>query len=271
MDNQADTYKKPRKPLKSALSSKAFKRYLSVSMAAIIVILVFVGFIYISGGRRSGIPDDIDFIQLEAPGDNQPVVVFETSLGELKAVLYPDDAPEYCRYFTSLVESGYYDGTYFCAVVDSAYSLGGTKHPDPSQAETEDSDLTSLEAEISDRLWPIRGALASYTGSKGFGPFAKNYAGSTFIMINDIDDAYMNEDALKRSYGDQLGGVFAENGGIPNFLRKYTIFAQIYDGWEVFETLMSQEVLESSQPASDIIIERAYITTYGETVITAAE
>lgn len=259
----SQAYENPNKR-KNPFRSPAFSKYLGISLVAIFVILIFVGFIWLAGGKQAGIPDSIYFEQLDTPADNAPVVVFETNQGKIKAVLYPNDAPAYCEYFKSLVESGYYDGSYFCAVVDSAYALGGTKSPSPDAAETDDSDMTSIPAEVSNNLWPIKGALASFVGSKGVWPFSNNYAGSTFLFINNIDDAYMNPDALKRAYGDELGEVFAEKGGIPSFSRKYTIFAQIYDGWDVFDKIMSAETLETNQPASDIVIEKAYISTYGE-------
>lgn len=263
MADSKNRYEKPKK-MSQAFRSPAFTKYLGISLVAIFVIILFVAFIWLAGAKQPGIPDNIYFSQLDTPADDQPVVVFETNLGTIKAVLYPDDAPAYCEYFTNLVNSGYYDGSYFCAVADSAYALGGTKTADPNSAETEDSDMTSIQAEVSNNLWPIKGSLASFIGSKGVWPFNKNFAGSTFLMINDIDDAYMDEAALKRAYGDQLGSVYAEKGGIPNFSRKYTIFAQIYDGWDTFDKIMSAQVLETSQPADDIIIEKAYISTYGE-------
>ncbi len=249
---------------KNPFRSPAFAKYLGLSLVAIIMIIVFIAIIWLAGARQAGIPDEIDFIQLKTPEDSDPVVVFETNLGTIKAVLFPEDAPVYCEYFSELVNSGYYDGSYFCALVESAYALGGTKSPDPENAETPDSDTRSFAAEVSDRVWPIRGAIASFVGTKGIWPFDENCAGSSFIFINDIDDVYMDEDALKRAYGDSLGGVFSEYGGIPNFCGKYTIFAQVYDGWDVFDQILGAQALESSQPASDIIIEKAYLSTYGE-------
>lgn len=273
-------YKNPGRRIANPLKNKAFSRYLGISLIAIFVILAFVAFIWLAGAKQRGIPDDIDFIQLETPSADVPVVVFETNIGTMKAVLYPQETPEYYTYFRNLVESGYYDGTYICAVVDKAYALGGTVSPDPAydsrrgadilgadngseQVSIKEADMTQLKAEISDKLWPIRGALCSFIGSS----FGKNYAGSSVIFINDVtvvNAAYMDEGALKRSYGEQLGGVFAEYGGIPNFSMEYTIFAQIYDGWDVFDAICGAEVLSSSQPASDIVFERVYISTYGE-------
>ncbi len=256
-------YKKPNK-FSELVRSKSFSRYFGISMVAIFVILAFLLFVWLAGAPVAGIPDQIVFLQLETPVDDTPVVVFETNLGTMKAVLYPDETPKYYSYFKSLVESGYYDGTYVCAVVDNAYSLGGTKTPDPNAAAVEGSDLSQIEAEVSNNLWPITGSLISYVGDGGIWPFEKHYAGSSVIFVNDLEDAYMAEDALKRSYGEQLGGVFAEKGGIPTFSRKYTVFGQIYDGWDVFEAINTATALETKQPAEDIVFERVYLSTYGE-------
>lgn len=256
-----DGYRNPHKV--NPLKNRAFARYLGLSLVAIFVILIFVLFIWLAGGRQRGIPDDIDFIQLKTPADDAPVAVFETNVGTFKAVLFPDETPEYYRYFKSLCDAGYYDGTHICAVVDKAYALGGTKSADPEEPAGADSDISRLKAEVSDNLWPIKGAMCSYIG----GSFGKNYAGSSFILINDVtvvNEAYMDEDALKRGYGDELGSLFAEQGGIPNFSMKYTIFAQVYDGWDAFDKIMSAEALETTQPAEDIVFEKVYLTTYKE-------
>ncbi len=258
----SDNYKRPNK-LQALTRSKGFTRYFGISMVAIFVILAFVLFIWLAGAPKAGIPDEIYFLQIHTPEDDAPVVVFETNLGTMKAVLYPNETPAYYQYFTGLVESGYYDGTYFCAIVDGAYALGGAKSPDPNATNVEGSDMTPLEAEISNNLWPIKGSLVSYIGSKGVWPFDKNYAGSTFLLVNDIDDAYMNEDALKRAYGEELGSVFAEYGGIPNFAREYTVFGQVYDGWDVWDAILGATALETYQPADEIHFERVYMSTYG--------
>ncbi|MBQ8624208.1 MAG: peptidylprolyl isomerase [Oscillospiraceae bacterium] len=258
----SDGYKKPNR-FGELVHSKSFSRYFGISMVAIFVILAFMLFVWLAGAPVAGIPDEIFFLQLETPADDAPVVVFETNLGTMKAVLYPDETPNYYAYFTNLVESGYYDGTYVCALVDGAYSLGGTKSPDPNDAEVEGADMTRIQAEISNNLWPIKGALVSYIGDSGVWPFEKRYAGSSVIFVNDLDDPYMAEDALKRSYGEALGGVFSEYGGIPTFSRKYTVFGQIYDGWEVWEAINSATALETYQPADEIIFEKVYLSTYG--------
>ncbi len=257
-DKKTNPYKK------NPFKMPAFRKYMGVSFALIILILAFVLIVWAAGGRKLNLPDSFYLIQLEEPTDDAPVVVFETNMGTIKAILYPDEAPKYCEYFTSLVEAGYYDNTYICAVQDTAYALGGTKFSNPNVTESPESDMTQLEAEVSPNLWPFKGALASFVGTDGIWPFTKNLAGSSIIFVNDIDEAYMAPEALTRTWGEELGSAYAEKGGIPNFSQKYTIFGQIYDGWEVYDAIMNAEVLETLQPASDIVLERVYLSTYGE-------
>ena len=99
------------------------------------------------------------------PADDSPVVVFETNKGTFKAVLFPDEAPNYCKFFTGLVEKGYYDGTYVSMVQDGVYFIGGTKQADGQT--TSDTDTTTIEAEYSKNLWPLKGALCAYTQEQG--------------------------------------------------------------------------------------------------------
>lgn len=49
-------------------------------------------------------------IQFTAPQDGDPIAIFDTSLGEIRAVLYPDQAPMAVENFTGLAQQGYYDG-----------------------------------------------------------------------------------------------------------------------------------------------------------------
>lgn len=257
----ADNYTNPYK--KNPFKMPAFRKYMGISFALIVLILAFVLIVWLAGGRKLNLPDNFVLLQIETPQDNAPVVVYETNLGTMKAVLYPDEAPEYYNYYTKLVESGYYNGTYICAIQEGAYALGGTKFSNPNVTESPESDMSQIEAEVSPNLWPFKGALASFVGTGGVWPFDHNLAGSSVLFINDIDDAYMAPEALNRTWGEELGSAFAQQGGVPNFAQKYTIFGQIYDGWEVYDAIMGSEVLETLQPASDIVFENVYISTYG--------
>ncbi|MFM7201235.1 MAG: peptidylprolyl isomerase [Myxococcota bacterium] len=56
---------------------------------------------------------------------DKPVVVIETSLGTIKAELYPDKAPITVKNFLSYVEAKHYDGTIFHRVINDFMIQGG--------------------------------------------------------------------------------------------------------------------------------------------------
>jgi cyclophilin family peptidyl-prolyl cis-trans isomerase len=56
---------------------------------------------------------------------DKPVVVIETSLGTVKAELYPDKAPITVKNFLSYVEAKHYDGTIFHRVINDFMIQGG--------------------------------------------------------------------------------------------------------------------------------------------------
>ena len=49
--------------------------------------------------------------QFNTPADGDTIAIFDTSLGEVRAVLYPDAAPMAVYNFVGLARSGYYDNT----------------------------------------------------------------------------------------------------------------------------------------------------------------
>lgn len=61
----------------------------------------------------------------EAQADDLPLVLFETSKGELTIALYENEAPNTVANFITLVEKGYYDGLTFHRVIPEFMAQGG--------------------------------------------------------------------------------------------------------------------------------------------------
>lgn len=57
--------------------------------------------------------------------DENDIVFMETSVGKLKLKLFPDVAPEHCKNFKKLANSGFYDGTTFHRVIPGFMIQGG--------------------------------------------------------------------------------------------------------------------------------------------------
>ena len=96
--------------------------------------------------------------QFQAPNEGDPIAIFHTSKGEIRAVLYPDDAPMAVENFTGLVEQGYYNGLTFHRAVYGALVQGGDDTGTGLGGATIWRD-NPFPVEPSDRLHHYAGAL----------------------------------------------------------------------------------------------------------------
>lgn len=223
----------------------------------------------------------VHLYQLEEPEDDAPTAVIHTTLGDVTAVLYPDEAPNYVEQFTKLAKEGYYDGTYVFQVQKGVYFSAGT--PDNTgklSGSQEASPEENIPVETSANLWPFRGALCvPRTGhdknfwNNLFGS-ADDYCGTRFLLCNSIefDDSLKSELEKIDESAKEVTDAFLERGGVPNYSQQMTIFGQAY-GDESFETIdaITSVVVNAADPETsytspkeDIIIESIDITTWSE-------
>lgn len=258
--------------------TKTYSKVFQVALICFAFLVVFMIFLVPFSGNNINY-EESDFVQLEEPDDDATVVVFETTAGTIRAVLYEEEAPKYCKYFKELVEDGYFDGTYVCTILkndegDNAGFIGGSKTKDGIA--NDDTNTKMKKIEVSGNLLPIKGSLCSLV--KQGGMFTKSKAGSVITFMNDVTDDQELDKNLEES-GDVNGlgkvtEIFKKYGGVPNYLQQYTIFGQIYDGWDVFEKITTTEIKgegvsddnedKSYSPKEEIKFVKVYLSTYGE-------
>jgi len=152
-------------------------------------------------------------------------VTIKTNLGEIKAQLFPQDAPITVNNFVFLARNGFYDGVKFHRVVRGFVIQGG----DP---------------------------LGNGTGGPGY-KFAdekitRDYALGTLAMANSGPN----------TNGSQFFITLADlSGRLP---KKYTIFGQVTEGLDVVKKIEAVPVNaapggELSSPTADIHIETVTI------------
>ncbi len=216
--------------------------------------------------------DTMKLIQLEPPKEGDTIAIVDTTLGEFRFVLYPEQSPNAVKNFTELAEMGYYDGTYVFNSDSGAYSAAGSKLKNGEMPEGYDVDRELVERELHQDLWPFKGAVCVMNTTvertfteKLFGG-GKYYNGSRFAVINTIE---FNEETKKQlmdaSKNKELGEAFAENGGIPNFSQQLTVIGQTYDGFDVVEKLAFLETENNGVykiPKEDIMINSVEIDVY---------
>ena len=217
-------------------------------------------------------PDTMHLIQLEPVKDGDMIAIVNTTLGEFRFVLYPEESPNAVKNFVELAQSGYYDGTYVFSSESGAYSCAGSKIKNGEMPQDYDKSRELVERELSQNLWTFKGAVCSMNTTVdrsfkekilGGGTY---FNGSRFAVINTIEfDNETKQALLESSDNDKLNQAFIDNGGIPNFAQQMTVIGQTYEGFDVVEALANLETENSgiyNVPKDDIMIESVVISEY---------
>ena len=216
-----------------------------------------------------------NFPQLQEPEKGEELVVFHTTMGDIKIMLCPEEAPKACENFLTHCKEGYYDGIIFHRVIDGFMIQGG----DPKGNGTGGESIWGgkFDDELSPDMYHFRGALAMANS----GP---NTNGSQFYIVQNpqITAQYFDyTDAVIKQYGDkellynsQTGGMFrfnysekakeayAELGGTVELDYGYTVFGMVLEGMDVVDAIAKVEKNANDKPLTDVVIEKVEIITY---------
>lgn len=217
-------------------------------------------------------PDTMNLIQLQPPKENDTIAVVDTTLGQFRFVLYPEQSPNAVKNFIELAQSGYYDNTFVFSSESGAYSAMGSKLKNGEMPQGYDKSRELVERELSQDLWTFKGAVCSMNttvdrtfSEKVFGG-GKYFNGSRFMVINTIQfDDDTKKALLESSSNEKLNKAFADMGGIPNFAQQMTVIGQVYEGLDIVEALSNLETENSgiySLPKEDIMINSVTIAEY---------
>lgn len=141
-----------------------------------------------------------------------PIIVMETSAGNIKIELYPEKAPETVKNFLSYVDKGHYNGTIFHRVIDGFMIQGGGFTKDMTQKPTE----KPIKNEAENGLKNERGTIAMAR------TMDINSATAQFF-INVVDNRMLNfTSKTSQGYG-------------------YCVFGKVIDGMDVVDKIKKVE------------------------------
>lgn len=203
--------------------------------------------------------NSIELVQCEEISEGAPIAIVKTSIGEIRAVLYPQYAPKTVENFVKLANEGYYDNTYITSVIKNRRFLAGLPNSDGTGDETADK---GFDSEISPNLWPFEGAFLSLTYDGKLCEDGTTASGNCFIVCSSVTiDDKMRESLLGTNDETLLADAFEQMGGIPSYSQKATVFAQTYEGFDVIDAIFAVQTSED-KPKEDIIIESIVISEY---------
>ena len=207
--------------------------------------------------------------QFAAPSDGDTIAIFSTSLGEVRAVLYPDAAPMAVYNFVGLARSGYYDNT---TIWRSEYGFA-VQGGDATGTGTGGSTIWSnnpypLEADAS--LKHYAGALCAAFAAGG----DVTGGNSQFYFVTALPDSVSSSDLqaelTANGCTDAQVAAYAAVGGLPYLDNTDTVFGQVYAGMEIVDAMACVDTVKDDdgndtfRPTEEaaITINHVTITTY---------
>jgi peptidyl-prolyl cis-trans isomerase A (cyclophilin A) len=135
----------------------------------------------------------------QSKSKEEPVVVLETTLGNIEIQLEPEKAPITVKNFLAYVDAGFYDGTVFHRVIPGFMIQGGGFDADLHQKETR----APIKNEASNGLENERGTVAMARTSNPDSATAQ-------FFINLKDNDFLNHGSRDEGYavfGHVVGGM----------------------------------------------------------------
>ncbi|MDC0948022.1 peptidylprolyl isomerase [Gammaproteobacteria bacterium] len=163
-----------------------------------------------------------------------PVVRFETTMGNFDIDLYAEDAPKTVENFVQYVSDGHFDGLIFHRVIPGFVAQGGGMEPGMKQRETREP----IGNEADNGRKNKRGTLSM---ARTQDP----HSATSQFFINFVDNVPLDHTAKTTSgWG-------------------YAVFGEIADGMDVIDQMAKQATGSSGfhrdVPKEDIVVTRAYV------------
>lgn len=163
-------------------------------------------------------------------GQENPVVVVETSEGAIKIELWQNQAPVTVRNFLRYVDEGFYDGTIFHRVISDFMIQGGGLTPDMKTKKTRDPIKNEAKPELKNEQGTIAMARTNLVNSA-----------TAQFFINLEDNDFLDH---KSKTPDGFG---------------YAVFGKVIEGMDVVDKIKSVETTSFGQfqdvPASPVVIQ----------------
>ncbi len=160
----------------------------------------------------------------------KPVVVLETTAGNITLELNRERAPESVANFLQYVNEGFYSGTIFHRVIKGFMIQGGGMTADMQPKDTRQP----IKNEATNGLKNLRGTVAMARTQ------AVRSATSQFF-INTVDNSALDHKGISP---DEYG---------------YAVFGKVIGGMDVVDKIENGKTKEGDFPEAPVVIKRAYV------------
>ena len=239
---------------------------------------------------------NIDEVTLNS-GDLVATIEIE-NFGTIKAKLFPEAAPVGVENFQKLSDSGYFQGKTIHRVKADFMMQGGSLNGDGTGGEAMVNG-GSFGVESADNMRHFYGALcyANYQGNNStqfyivnnkvqnvfdseLNAFKANVEQCSELLrqakeqgLTDYVTYYTQSKDYFQEFVDKYNAfpanvkeLYNKNGGVPQLDGGYTVFGQVYEGFDVIDAIAAVEVSDNgmgeiTKPVTEIIIKNITVST----------
>lgn len=236
-------------------------------------------------------------INMELKAGDKLAEITVEGYGTIKAKLLPEAAPEGVDNFIKLAEQGYYDGKTVHRVIEDFMLQGGSLNGDGTGGEAADGGHFGIE--VNNNARHFYGALC-YANAMGrnttqfyivnnnepqdlsdipIDVIRENVTtcssyrdmfeqGSTeYEYYDNMSKYYSNLADMLENATEEIRAKYKAEGGTPSLDGGYTVFGQVWEGFEVIDSISACEVTDNgngevSKPVQTITITSVKITEY---------
>ncbi len=187
--------------------------------------------------------------------------------GTICIKLFPEEAPKAVENFTTLARQGCYENVKFSRVVADYIIQSAT-----AQGYQSSIFGGGFEQETSDKLKPVRGALCmADAGEEGTITTSFYIVATKPSILQTLDEPldaryqmtfseYLQEAYHTKMSEDELNYYYTY-GGAPWLYGHQTVFGQVYDGFDVLDSILEARVTSKCVPNPGIFIESVTVET----------
>lgn len=216
----------------------------------IFVLLFIVLFFCVGCTENTDTGDTLDY-QFKTPNKKDATAVIKTSMGDIKIMFFPKEAPKAVENFITHSKNDYYNDLVFHRVMKEFMIQGG----DPLGNGTGGESIwgNPFEDEFSDKLHNFRGAVCMANSGE-------NTNGSQFFIVQKKTvDEDLEQWMIKMELDENLMAKYIEVGGTPWLDNKHTVFGQVIEGMDVVDNIANVEIGADHKPLDPVIIESIQI------------
>lgn len=187
-------------------------------------------------------------------------IKIKTKYGAIKIKLY-EDTPLHRANFIMLIKKGYFDSTLFYRVIQDFMIQGGNSDSDDVGERMKNIGSYNIPEEIKSNHIHKRGAIAMAVRDQSDRPKEKQHRNSSaynfyIIQKGPLKNQYM--DKIEKKYNitipEKNRAIYRKHGGSPHLDNKYTVFGEVYSGFNTIDKISSVLVDAYDRPKKDIYI-----------------